>query len=410
MTEFLEQKKQICLMMSDLSDLDVTVIDKNNEIFLRYAVFILPEFISHVIQSSFKIINQHLQHQSVQNVFYFMDAFHLNYMSLGLWNEGEYVGAIINGPYLTSTPDDAFMNNIMKKNKLAYTMKPQLANVYKGLIILNSKKLNSLGRLLVTLDKVPAIEGMEQFNTTDIMSEESRLTEERDVHEFIDQYQLIGDRYVKENNLLEAVKNGNEEACADILARQTLYSQPQYRIPNDPLRSVKNLSLGFNSILRKYAEMGGVHPYYLDEMSARYSVELERSNRLSEIGEIGKEMILDYCRLVNKYSTNQYSPLIKDAINLIETNYTSQIGMAEAAELLHVSPAHFARQFKKETGYSFTQFITDKRIRKAKFLLEHSQESITDIAMMLGFSDVNYFSRIFKKNVGVTPNHFRKNI
>ena len=170
------------------------------------------------------------------------------------------------------------------------------------------------------------------------------------------------------------MKNGNEEACADILARQTLYSQPQYRIPNDPLRSVKNLSLGFNSILRKYAEMGGVHPYYLDEMSARYSVELERSNRLSEIGEIGKEMILDYCRLVKKYSTNQYSPLIKDAINLIETNYTSQIGMAEVAELLHVSPAHFARQFKKETGCSFTQFITDKRISKAKFLLEHSEK------------------------------------
>jgi two-component system response regulator YesN len=74
-----------------------------------------------------------------------------------------------------------------------------------------------------------------------------------------------------------------------------------------------------------------------------------------------------------------------------------------------ISPYYFSKLFKEETGENFIECLTNIRIEKAKQLLQNKEVSIKNICVETGYSDPNYFSRIFKKQVGITPTEYRDN-
>ena len=85
----------------------------------------------------------------------------------------------------------------------------------------------------------------------------------------------------------------------------------------------------------------------------------------------------------------------------------TQIILSKIANDLELSYSLFRKEFKYYTGLSPIQYQIELRIRKAKNLLESSDQSLKDIAYQLGFDSNNYFTRLFKKKVGMTPKEFR---
>ncbi|MDO4565100.1 MAG: helix-turn-helix transcriptional regulator [Clostridia bacterium] len=83
--------------------------------------------------------------------------------------------------------------------------------------------------------------------------------------------------------------------------------------------------------------------------------------------------------------------------------------METLCDYLHLSPAYFSTLFKRETGMSFTSYVTTVRMEKAAELLKNTDDKTYRIAELIGFSDPNYFSYVFKKYYGVTPTKFRGN-
>lgn len=99
---------------------------------------------------------------------------------------------------------------------------------------------------------------------------------------------------------------------------------------------------------------------------------------------------------------------VENAKKIIRKRYTDPLfGLDALCEEIAVSPAYFSTTFKKETGISFVQFLTNTRIEKAKQLLINSEEKTYEIAERVGFSEPNYFSFTFKKNVGLSPSQYR---
>jgi YesN/AraC family two-component response regulator len=98
---------------------------------------------------------------------------------------------------------------------------------------------------------------------------------------------------------------------------------------------------------------------------------------------------------------------IHQAVRFINDNYRTDIRLAAAAREAGMSPAHFSRIFKKVMGLSYQNYLNSRRITKAKNLLRASAQSITEIAVSLGFADPTGFGRIFKKLTGHTPSVFR---
>lgn len=93
---------------------------------------------------------------------------------------------------------------------------------------------------------------------------------------------------------------------------------------------------------------------------------------------------------------------------MIEEYYSQGITMEEVARKLGVSPEYLSRQFKKETGISFTEEIRNVKVEKVKTLLLGTNQNLTQIAAMTGFSDPKYMSKVFKDVVGVLPAEYRQ--
>jgi two-component system response regulator YesN len=75
---------------------------------------------------------------------------------------------------------------------------------------------------------------------------------------------------------------------------------------------------------------------------------------------------------------------------------------------MHYSYSHLSYLFKKETGQSFSEYLTARRIEKACALLERSRMKIYEVAANCGYSDTNYFLKLFRRSVGTTPAQYRK--
>jgi YesN/AraC family two-component response regulator len=91
------------------------------------------------------------------------------------------------------------------------------------------------------------------------------------------------------------------------------------------------------------------------------------------------------------------------AIYYVAQNFDQKIQNDEAAKLCAMSPFRFSRGFKEAFGIAFRDYVVRYRLRQAYGMLKNPNNTITDVAFAVGFSDVSYFSRIFKKYFGVSP-------
>lgn len=120
------------------------------------------------------------------------------------------------------------------------------------------------------------------------------------------------------------------------------------------------------------------------------------------------DKITQACRNIVSKREEQTSGLIFQAKQYIEENYNKDISLDDVSRIVDISPYYFSKLFKEETGENFIDYLTNLRIEKAKDLLMHSGMNIKNICVDTGYSDPNYFSRIFKKQVGVTPTEYRE--
>lgn len=107
----------------------------------------------------------------------------------------------------------------------------------------------------------------------------------------------------------------------------------------------------------------------------------------------------------NKCKNGKY--IMNNVLEYIERNFTGQITLESVAKYVYVNPAYLSSIFKKHTGENFMSYLTARRMKYAKELLENPKYKIYEIGRMVGYLDPGYFSVIFKKNEGITPYKYR---
>lgn len=124
---------------------------------------------------------------------------------------------------------------------------------------------------------------------------------------------------------------------------------------------------------------------------------------------------VDFVNLINSLiknvRTSQYSDklkLVNKGIEYINKNFNELITVSEISDILEVDRRRFSEVFKEVTGLSPLKYLTEYRLKEAKRLLKFSCYTISEIADMTGYSDCFYFSKAFKKNVGVCPRKYRE--
>ena len=133
--------------------------------------------------------------------------------------------------------------------------------------------------------------------------------------------------------------------------------------------------------------------YELYIKSQLYQLLYILNNRCRNLSKpIKSKRTLDKTRLVLKY---------------IENNYMQHISVAEIANIAGFSESHFMRYFKETMGTSFVDYLKDYRLTMAARLLVTSESAILNIASEVGFDNLSYFNRAFKKRYGMTPSQYR---
>lgn len=100
--------------------------------------------------------------------------------------------------------------------------------------------------------------------------------------------------------------------------------------------------------------------------------------------------------------------LVDKVVRYIKAHHTEKLTVDLIAEYFSCSRSHICHTFKKKTGKSVGEYITELRLDDARSLLCYSELSVTEIAYAVGFCDSNYFSNVFKKKQGINPSEYRK--
>jgi len=102
--------------------------------------------------------------------------------------------------------------------------------------------------------------------------------------------------------------------------------------------------------------------------------------------------------------------IVKNALHYMEENYTQKLTLSEVAEKTYVSQWHLSKLLNRHTGQSFSDLLNHVRIEHAKELLKEPSLRIGDISEQVGFLDLAHFSRVFKKQEGVSANEYRNKV
>ena len=212
-------------------------------------------------------------------------------------------------------------------------------------------------------------------------------------------------RYAFENEIIHAVSHGRlhiEEQLFSVFSNKFF----EMRVA-DPLRNAKNYNIIMNTLLRKAAENGGVHPIHINRVSSEFAAKIEAISSTAEIPTLMSEMFRTYCRLVHKHSVQSYSRLIQRTITLIASDLSADLSPKMLAVSQGVSAGYLSTVFKRETGKTLSEYIREKRMEHAAHLLRMTDLQIQTVALHSGIMDIQYFSKLFKKQLGMTPTEYR---
>lgn len=101
---------------------------------------------------------------------------------------------------------------------------------------------------------------------------------------------------------------------------------------------------------------------------------------------------------------------IKKGIEHLQKDGKQELSIDEIAKMCFVTPAYFRRLFKEYFGVSPSEYRKKRKIERAKELMEHSELSVEELAILLGYADPSYFHRVFKREVGMSPSDYKKRI
>lgn len=221
----------------------------------------------------------------------------------------------------------------------------------------------------------------------------------------------------------EQIDKGNISIFpANTLCKLQLYGETEFTLLAIETSFINFISCEFSNsnyveILSKFA-----HPdSFIYQMTLKLRTEIEVSTNQS-VNQFYAQSVANLLavHLLQHYSQNKYSikeykytvglpqHKLRRVINYINSNLAQNLSLDDLAQLVHVSSSHFGRLFKQSIGLTPYQYLIERRIEKAKSLLNETELNIADIAEVTGFTSHSHLTTHFRKHVSVTPHAYRQ--
>ena len=322
--------------------------------------------------------------------------------------EGSVVGALIGGPVHMVEPDEFLIDEIVIKNGIHPDFLPELQRQIRKVPVMPTERVNSLSELLHLAARALSDDTFDQLEQK---KESADLQAELwDQINFLKSYAFAGDASLaypieKERQLLEFVeagdKSGSQTVLNEILGHIFFAS-------SGSLQVIQARVIELVVLLSRAAIKGGADVSQIFGLNFTCLSKINSFRNIDEIAYWLSGIMARFTDQVFNLANVKHADVIYQAVDYIKKNYMKRITLEEVAAHVYLSPAYFSRIFKDEIGENFNIYVNIIRIEMAKKILVNDKVSLTDISIMVGFDGQSYFTKVFKKTTGVTPNKYRE--
>lgn len=185
-----------------------------------------------------------------------------------------------------------------------------------------------------------------------------------------------------------------------------VYASTQFVLASQPLRSTKNSLICLVAVTCRYAADIGADGKRCFVLSDYYINEIEKLEDEDQARALVTDMLTNYHDLVQQGMSKTYSLPIQRVIRYVYEHLYEPCRLEPIAEAVKLHPTYLSFLFKTEVGVNFTGYVRSQKMEEAKKLLLNTGYSISQIAEMLGYNSLSYFSKVFTAYFNANPRKF----
>lgn len=307
------------------------------------------------------------------------------------------------GPFLIEENSSDFFNKIILENNFPKTFSDAIKSYYQTLpYVEQGTILNTLQTLLSYIIPEFIGDNIKTYNFITI-EEISLIPEIEATQDF--SIQLYDEYLSVHNSLFQQIGNENYKEVYNDLDN---FLQKTGLINETNIENLKDALNKFNIKCEYIVLQKKVHYLYIQNIYLNFKKKIIEERSREKLLLLPYEMVKNYSLIVKYYSLDQYSPAVRCAINYINFNLNEPLSLSYIANKINKNSSFLSSQFKKDTGYTITNYIHKSRIEHATRLLSTTSLSIQEVAEKVGMLELNYFSKLFKKYIGMSPTEYKK--
>ena len=328
----------------------------------------------------------------------------LNHIAFPLINQGDLLGSIIIGPFLMDEPDSTLVTEIAEKQPVALSLCMELYDELSGLQVIEPAKVKHLRKLIDHLLSPLLPSEREMMRQT-----QGRLYQQSRINETIQMYkeQEISTTqrfiYDKENALLSKVRTGSIQDAKALLNDLLGYV---FFTEGGKVDAVRMRAIELTTLLSRIAIEGGARVDSVYELNGQFLSLLSRGETIEDLCYLLQDVVESFMSAMFS-RIDKGNVHIRRALAYIAEHYAEPITLESVAGEVGLSVSYFSGLFHEVVGASFREHLCSIRVEESKQLLTQTDYSLADIAVAVGFADQSYFSKVFKRIVGVTPGKYR---
>lgn len=320
--------------------------------------------------------------------------------------EGIMVGAFISGAYLMMEPSELLIEEISKKFSINKEKLEALSSNLDTMPLIEPSMVNSLSELLFIISCYTS--DIKHFKYIEEQNNQKNLS---NIADYIQQLKNMEDknsidRYPleKEKRLLSLVKLGYKAEAQELL--NEIVAHIFYKTGGN-FNLIKTRILELLVLLSRIVLNSSADQELILELNYKYIWEINNIKDIDKLTLYLNKIFIQFFDYLFNFNKIKHVDAIYKAIDYVKNNYLKKITLDEVASYVQLSPAYFSKIFKQEMKMNFNNYLSKIRIEKSKTLLLNEELSLIDVSYLVGFSDQSYFSKVFKRVVGVTPGRYR---